>query len=96
MTAAASLNGTELDGRSISVRLESEGRPADGGRPVRAAKHEAFVGGLAWATNDQSLRAAFSRFGDIVGCKVVMEKDEPTKSRGFGFVQYLDLTPLAF
>ena len=40
VTAAASLNGTELDGRSISVRLESEGRPADGGRPVRAAKHE--------------------------------------------------------
>ena len=88
VTAAASLNGTELDGRSISVRLESEGRPADGGRPVRAAKHEAFVGGLAWATNDQSLRAAFSRFGDIVGCKVVMEKDEPTKSRGFGFVNF--------
>eukprot|EP01043_Picozoa_sp_COSAG02_P072998 COSAG02_NODE_14003_length_1322_cov_1.565004_3_plen_185_part_01 len=91
VSAAASLNSTELDGRTITVRLESEGRPEGGSRAAAMqprVKHEAFVGGLAWSTNDESLRAAFARFGDIVGCKVVMDKDEPTKSRGFGFVNF--------
>lgn len=91
VSAAASLNSTELDGRTISVRLESDGRPEAGSRAPalqQRVKHEAFVGGLAWSTTDESLRAAFARFGDIVGCKVVMDKDEPTKSRGFGFVNF--------
>lgn len=29
-----------------------------------------FVGGLAWATTDQSLEEAFSQYGDIVDSKV--------------------------
>ena len=42
-----------------------------------------FVGSLAWATNDQSLHSAFSRFGQVVEAKVVMDRDDPTRSRGF-------------
>ena len=30
-----------------------------------------FVGGLAWATNDESLRAHFEQFGEVVDAKVI-------------------------
>jgi RNA recognition motif-containing protein len=74
VAAAASLNGTELDGRRITVRLEGEhaagGGGGAGGGAGRRPKHEAFVGGLAWSTDGDSLRAAFARFGDVVDAKV--------------------------
>lgn len=46
-----------------------------------------FVGGLAWATDEASLRAAFGKFGDVTD--VVIVKDNATgRSRGFGFVSF--------
>jgi len=46
-----------------------------------------FVGGLAWATTDESLRKAFEEYGLIAEAKVVCERDSG-RSRGFGFVTY--------
>lgn len=43
-----------------------------------------FVGGLAWATTDDSLRAAFEEFE--VFDAVVLKDRETGRSRGFGFV----------
>lgn len=43
-----------------------------------------FVGGLAWATTDDSLRAAFEEFE--VSDAVVLKDRETGRSRGFGFV----------
>lgn len=43
-----------------------------------------FVGGLAWATTDESLREAFAPFG--VTDAVVLKDRETGRSRGFGFV----------
>ncbi len=48
-----------------------------------------FVGGLAWATTDASLRAAFEPFGEVTDSKVVMDR-ETGRSRGFGFVTFAD------
>jgi len=42
------------------------------------------VGGLAWATTDDSLRNAFAEFG--VTDAVVLKDRETGRSRGFGFV----------
>ena len=50
---------------------------------------KAFVGGLAWATTSESLRAAFEQFGTITEAKVVDDRDTG-KSRGFGFVTFAD------
>jgi hypothetical protein len=50
-----------------------------------------FVGGLAWATADQNLRDAFSRFGEVTEAKVVTDR-ETGRSRGFGFVTFADAT----
>jgi cold-inducible RNA-binding protein len=48
-----------------------------------------FVGGLAWATTDESLRSAFERFGDVTDAKVITDR-ETGRSRGFGFVTFAD------
>ena len=48
-----------------------------------------FCGGLAWATDDASLRAAFESFGEITDVRVVLDR-ETGRSRGFGFVAFAD------
>ncbi|MCC6158144.1 MAG: RNA-binding protein [Deltaproteobacteria bacterium] len=48
-----------------------------------------FVGSLSWNTNDDGLRQAFSRFGEISEAKVIMDR-ETGRSRGFGFVTFND------
>jgi len=49
----------------------------------------AFVGGLAWATDDRALEQAFSRFGQVVESKVISDR-ETGRSRGFGFVTFAE------
>lgn len=44
-----------------------------------------FVGGLSWDTDDQGLRSAFERFGNVTDAKVISDRDTG-RSRGFGFV----------
>lgn len=48
-----------------------------------------FVGGLSWDTTDQSLRAAFERFGVVTDAKVITDR-ETGRSRGFAFVTFDD------
>ena len=46
-----------------------------------------FVGNLAWTTNDDSLHAAFSAYGQVTD-SIVLKDRETQRSRGFGFVTY--------
>jgi RNA recognition motif-containing protein len=46
-----------------------------------------FVGGLAWHTTDESLRAGFEKFGTVDNAIVVKDRDTG-RSRGFGFVTF--------
>ena len=46
-----------------------------------------FVGGLAWATDEHSLRSVFERFGTVSEVAVVLDR-ETGRSRGFGFVTF--------
>lgn len=48
-----------------------------------------FVGSLAWATDDDSLKAFFEQFGTVTKAEVVRERDS-NRSRGFGFVEFED------
>ena len=45
-----------------------------------------FVGGLAWATNDDSLKNFFSQAGTVVSAVVISDKFSG-RSKGFGFVE---------
>ncbi|CAH8360680.1 unnamed protein product [Eruca vesicaria subsp. sativa] len=52
-------------------------------------EYRCFVGGLAWATDDQALQAAFSQYGDVLDSKIINDR-ETGRSRGFGFVTFKD------
>lgn len=45
-----------------------------------------FIGSLAWATNDDSLKNFFSQAGTVVSANVIMDR-ETNRSKGFGFVE---------
>jgi RNA recognition motif-containing protein len=45
-----------------------------------------FIGSLAWATNDDSLKDFFAQVGTVVSASVIMDR-ETNRSKGFGFVE---------
>ena len=45
-----------------------------------------FVGSLAWATTDDSLKSFFEQAGTVVSASVIMDR-ETNRSKGFGFVE---------
>lgn len=48
-----------------------------------------FVGSLAWATTDDSLKAHFEAIGTVEDAKVITDRDSG-RSKGFGFVTFTD------
>jgi RNA recognition motif-containing protein len=52
-------------------------------------KKKLFIGGLAWSTTDDSLKAAFDEFGEVTEARVITDR-ETGRSRGFGFVSFTD------
>lgn len=48
-----------------------------------------FIGSLAYATTDDSLRAFFEQLGEVTSARVVTDR-ETGRSRGFGFVEFAD------
>lgn len=45
-----------------------------------------YVGNLAYATDDEGLRAAFAAFGEVSSARVVLDRMS-NRSKGFGFVE---------
>lgn len=45
-----------------------------------------FIGSLAWATTDDSLRDFFAQAGNVVSANVIVDR-ETNRSKGFGFVE---------
>jgi RNA recognition motif-containing protein len=48
-----------------------------------------YVGNLAYSTNDESLRSAFSAYGEVSSARVVSDR-MTGRSKGFGFVEMPD------
>ncbi|KAE8333731.1 hypothetical protein BDV39DRAFT_165154 [Aspergillus sergii] len=46
-----------------------------------------YVGNLSWNTTDETLRAAFSEYGQVLD-SIVMRDRDTGRSRGFGFVTF--------
>lgn len=46
-----------------------------------------FIGGLDYKTTEDTLRAHFAQWGEIVDC-VVMRDPQTKRSRGFGFITF--------
>ncbi|HUA13081.1 MAG TPA: RNA-binding protein [Candidatus Sulfotelmatobacter sp.] len=45
-----------------------------------------FVGSLAWATTDDSLKNFFAQSGNVLSANVIKDR-ETNRSKGFGFVE---------
>ena len=45
-----------------------------------------YVGNLSFQTNDDTLKHAFSIYGDVAACSVVIDR-YTNSSKGFGFVE---------
>ncbi|KAL9237839.1 hypothetical protein vseg_012340 [Gypsophila vaccaria] len=56
---------------------------------VRYMSSKLFIGGLSYSIDDLSLKEAFSQFGEVTDAKVIMDRNTG-RSRGFGFVDYVD------
>ena len=52
-------------------------------------KQNLFVGSLAYATTDDSLKEFFEQIGEVERAMVAKER-ETNRSRGFGFVTFVD------
>ena len=52
-------------------------------------KQNLFVGSLAYATTDDSLKAFFEQIGEVERAMVAKER-ETGRSRGFGFVTFVN------
>jgi len=50
-------------------------------------RNKLFMGGLAWATTESTLRAACEQYGDVEDVKVITDRDTG-RSKGFGFVTF--------
>ncbi len=52
-------------------------------------KNKLFIGGLAWATTEDSLRESAGQYGEIEEVRIITDRDSG-RSRGFGFVTFVD------
>ena len=48
-----------------------------------------FIGSLAYATTDDALKAFFEEIGEVESARVIVDR-ETNRSKGFGFVQFVD------
>ncbi|GAB5354036.1 hypothetical protein AAMO2058_000085400 [Amorphochlora amoebiformis] len=86
-----------LDGRVVDCKravpkgqvpsMGADGRDATG--PPDQSSKKIFVGGVSYDTNKEALRAYFEKFGDVQDA-VIMRDVSTGRSRGFGFVTFVD------
>lgn len=60
-----------------------------GPRASRSVPCRLFVGGLSWDATEQSLTAAFEKYGPVSDA-IIMKDRNTGQSRGFGFVTMVD------
>ena len=49
-----------------------------------------YVGNLSWTMTEQDLADLFTPFGEVVSSKIVTDKFNGNRSKGFGFVEMAD------
>jgi len=48
-----------------------------------------FIGSLAYATTDDTMKAFFEQIGEVSSARVITDRDSG-RSKGFGFVEFTD------
>ena len=53
------------------------------------AQQNLFIGSLAYATTDDTLKAHFEQIGEVASARVITDRDSG-RSKGFGFVEMVN------
>ena len=53
------------------------------------ASQNLFIGSLAYATTDDTMKAFFEQIGEVESARVITDRDSG-RSKGFGFVEFKD------
>ncbi len=53
------------------------------------AQTNLFIGSLAYATTDDTLKAHFEKIGAVASARVITDRDSG-RSKGFGFVEFVN------
>lgn len=81
------INGREVEPKRAVPREES-GKPE-----AHVTSKKIFVGGIKDGLEDEDLREYFGQYGIVEAVEIMVEKDNPTKKRGFAFVTFDDYDP---
>lgn len=46
-----------------------------------------YVGNLPFKTSEEELSQLFSQYGEVTSVSIIKDRDNPQRSRGFGFVE---------
>ena len=49
-----------------------------------------YVGNLSWDLTEQDLQELFAPYGEVISAKIVTDKFNNNRSKGFGFVEMTD------
>lgn len=78
--AIEGMNGTELDGRTLSVNIS-----LPKGTKTAPKQTKLYVGNLSWGTEEEALRELFEEYGKVIDCYIPTDR-ETGQHRGFAFV----------
>jgi RNA recognition motif-containing protein len=82
--APHTLDDTKIDlKRAMPKEERGAGGPSGPSGPKGEVVRKIFIGGLNYATTDETLKAYFEQFGEVVDC-IVMKYKDSDRSRGFG------------
>ncbi|OAA78421.1 Splicing factor, CC1-like protein [Akanthomyces lecanii RCEF 1005] len=95
VTAALQLTGQKLLGIPVIVQVteaeknrQARTTEPGGSHPNHVPFHRLYVGNIHFNVNEEDLQAVFEPFGELEF--VQLQKDDANRSRGYGFVQFLD------
>src|SRR3954469_22150317 len=54
---------------------------------LKISKMNIYVGNLSWTMTEQDLQDLFTPFGEVTSAKIVTDKFNNNRSKGFGFVE---------
>lgn len=70
--------------RTMIIRVAGQNRPDQGA----GTDHKLYIGMLSRSTTVEDLRTMFEPYGNVLDSFIMHEKNEPTKSRGCGFIKF--------
>ena len=49
-----------------------------------------YVGNLAYSLSEEELANEFAQYGEVVSTKIIVDRENNNRSKGFGFVEMAD------